>query len=88
MPENRSKKLPHFSSDREVIEFFDTHDMGDYEDEMPEVNFDIELKRSHYLVSVDEHLMSKLLEIAKKQQISIEMLVDSWLQEKILTVES
>lgn len=31
--------LPCFGSLDELIEFFDAHDMGDYLDEMPEVNF-------------------------------------------------
>jgi hypothetical protein len=28
--------------------------------------------------------MNKLLEIAQEQQVSVEMLVDSWLKEKII----
>ena len=86
MAESKSKKLPQFNSTQELAEFFDTHDMGDYEDEMTEVHFDIDINRNHYLVSVDERLMNKLLEIAKGQQVSVEMLVDTWLREKILKV--
>ncbi|MBF2004254.1 MAG: hypothetical protein IGS49_01930 [Chlorogloeopsis fritschii C42_A2020_084] len=84
MAENKSKKLPQFNSNQELVEFFDTHDLGEYEDELPEAHFDVDIKRSHYLVSVDRHLMSKLLEVAKEQQISVEMLVDSWLKEKLM----
>ncbi|MCU0545056.1 MAG: BrnA antitoxin family protein [Oscillatoriaceae cyanobacterium Prado104] len=84
MAESKSKKLPNFSSDREIIEFFETHDMGEYESELPEVNFEVDLKQSHYLVSIDRSLMSKLLEIAKDQQVSVEILLDSWLKEKLL----
>jgi hypothetical protein len=29
--------------------------------------------------------MNELVEIAKKQQVSVEMLVNSWLKEKLLT---
>lgn len=84
MEENKDKKLPQFHSTEELVDFFDTHDMGDYESEMPETNFDVKIEEKHYLVSVDEKLMSGLLEIASKQQISVEMLVNSWLKEKIL----
>ena len=51
---------------------------------MPEVDFDVDLKRKHYLVSVEGNLMNKLLEISQEQQVSVEMLVDSWLKEKII----
>ena len=84
MAESKSKKLPQFNSNQELVDFFDTHDMGEYESELPEVNFDVDIKRKHYLVSVDEYLMNKLLEVAKEQQVSVELLLDTWLKEKLL----
>ena len=53
---------------------------------MPEAHFDVDIKRNHYLISVDGYLMNKLLETAKEQQVSVNMLVDSWLKEKLLKV--
>lgn len=84
MTESKSKKLPEFNSDRELVEFFDTHDLGEYDSELPEADFEVDLKRNHYLVSVDGYLMNKLLEVAKERQVSVEMLLDSWLKEKLL----
>ncbi|NJK68628.1 MAG: hypothetical protein HC941_20765 [Microcoleus sp. SU_5_3] len=84
MAESKSKKLPNFSSDRELVEFFETHDLGEYESELPEANFEVDIKQSHYLVSIDRALMSQLLEIAKDQQVSVEILLDSWLKEKLV----
>jgi hypothetical protein len=84
MPENKSEKLPQFSSSQEIVDFFDTQDMGEYESQMPEVDFEIDLKRIHYLVSVDGRLMSQLLEVAQGQQVSVELLVNAWLKEKLL----
>ncbi|MBV9386829.1 MAG: hypothetical protein JOZ78_10425 [Chroococcidiopsidaceae cyanobacterium CP_BM_ER_R8_30] len=86
MAESKSQKLPQFNSTEELVEFFDTHDMGEYENEVPEVHFDVDIKRNHYLISVDGYLMNKLLEIAKDQQVSFEMLVDLCLKEKLLKV--
>jgi hypothetical protein len=77
MAESKSRKLPQFSSSEELVEFFDTHDLGEYEDELPEVNFDVDIKGNNYLVSIDGHLMSQLLEVAKAQQVSVEKLIDS-----------
>lgn len=85
MTENKSDTtLPQFSSDQALVDFFDTHDMGDYIDQMPEVEFEIDIKRSRYLVSVDGSLMDQLSETAKRQQVSVERLVDTWLKEKLL----
>jgi hypothetical protein len=54
MAENDSQKLPSFTSLDELVEFFDTHDMGDYEESLPEVNFEVDLQRKTHLVAIDE----------------------------------
>ncbi|HEX8844279.1 MAG TPA: CopG family antitoxin [Pyrinomonadaceae bacterium] len=82
MRENESQSLPPFASLDELVEFFDTHDMGDYE--MPEAHFDVNIKRRTQLVAIDEEIASRLGEIAKEKQIPAEALVNSWLKEKIL----
>jgi hypothetical protein len=84
MAESKSTGLPPFNSTQEVVDFFDTHDMGEFWDAMPQTHFDVDIKRQQYLISVDESLMSKLLEVAKLQQVSVSALIDSWLREKVL----
>ncbi|NEQ99664.1 MAG: hypothetical protein F6K30_23675 [Cyanothece sp. SIO2G6] len=88
MAESKSNSLPQFNSQTELVDFFDTHDMGDYADALPEVSFEVDLQRSHYLVSVDEGIMQNLLEIAREKQISVELLLDGWLKEKVEEVGS
>ncbi|MCE2673082.1 MAG: BrnA antitoxin family protein, partial [Microcystis sp. 53598_E5] len=41
MTENKSKSLPKFNSTEEIVNFFDSHDLGEFESELPEVNFDV-----------------------------------------------
>lgn len=85
MPENGPKTtLSQFASDEAFVEFFESHDMGDYLDQMPEVEFEVDIKRDRYLVSVDSSLMNPLLETAKDQKVSVELLIDAWLKEKLL----
>ncbi|MBN1891006.1 MAG: hypothetical protein JW850_23620 [Thermoflexales bacterium] len=43
MEENKAATLPRFWSLDELVEFFDTNDMGDYWDEMPQADFEIDL---------------------------------------------
>jgi hypothetical protein len=87
MTENKARKLPQLSSHQGLVDFFDAHDMGEYENELPEADFNIDIKRDHYLVSVDGRLMTQLLEVAKDQQVSVELLVESWLKEKLLNTD-
>lgn len=82
MGENKNK-LPGFESVAELAAFFDTHDMGEYEDEMPEVHFDVDIQKRTFLVSIDKELMKKLSQVAKAQNTSTEALVHSWLEGKV-----
>ena len=76
-------KLPQFETTEEMIEFFDSHDMGEYWDEMPEAHFDVDIQRRTFLVAVDEQLMRRLSEAAKNRQTSTGALIRSWLEEKL-----
>ena len=82
MAENKSTSLPHFRSVQELVEFFDTHDMGEYWDHLPEAEFEVDIQRKFHLVSIDQDLMHQLSAIAKSQHTSVAVLIDSWLREK------
>lgn len=83
MAENDSQKLPPFASLDELVEFFDTRDMGEYEEDLPEVHFDVDLRRKTHLVAIDEETNNRLTEIAEQERIPAESLVNSWLKEKL-----
>jgi hypothetical protein len=84
MAKSKSKSLPSFRSLDELVEFFDSHDLGEYWDQMPEVNFEVNIKKKTHLFVLDAELAGKLTEIAKSRQISSEALINAWLREKIL----
>ena len=83
MAENNPQKLPPFASLDELVEFFDTHDMGEYEEDLPEAHFDVNLQRRTHLVAIDEEINSRLTEIAEQEQTPAETLINAWLREKI-----
>ena len=83
MAENNSQKSPSFASLDEMVEFFDSHDMGDYLEQMPEVHFDVNLQRRTHLVAIDEEIVERLTEVAQQEHIPAEALVNSWLKEKL-----
>lgn len=74
-------KLPEFASIEELVEFFDTHDMGEYD--LPVVRFDVDIQRRTFLLAVDKELMKKLSQVAKAHNTSTEQLVNSWLEAKV-----
>ncbi|MCD4785208.1 MAG: BrnA antitoxin family protein [Candidatus Eremiobacteraeota bacterium] len=47
MAESKPGSLPHFSSLDELVNFFDTHDLGEFLDEMSEVHFKQDLCNCH-----------------------------------------
>ena len=84
MAKSKNKNLPAFGSVTELTRFFETHDMGDYADQLPEAKFDVTMKRRKYLVAIDGKLMSKVTRIAKSKNLPAEQLINSWLEEKVL----
>ena len=45
MKKSGNKVLPHFSSLDELVKFFDTQDMGEFYEQMPEVDFAVDIKK-------------------------------------------
>jgi hypothetical protein len=83
MEKNRTKALPRSKSVKELVDFFETHDMGDYWEQMPQAHFDVNIKKRKHLVALEEDIVDKLTEIAKSKKVSSESLINTWLKDKI-----
>lgn len=68
----------------ELVEYFDTHDLGDDWALMPEAQFDVDIQRRTHLVAIDEEIIERLVAIAKAQHVPAETLINTWLKEKVL----
>ncbi|MBI5756409.1 MAG: hypothetical protein HZA12_07285, partial [Nitrospirae bacterium] len=66
-----------------LVKFFDTHDLGEYWDAMPEAHFEVDIKKRTHILALNAELAGKLTEIARSRHISLEELADTWLKEKI-----
>jgi len=84
MSKSKSKKLPKFDSLDKLVDFFDNHDMGEYWNEMPEAHFEVDIKKRTHFFPLDAALAEQLNQIAKKKKTRSEVLIKSWLKEKIL----
>jgi hypothetical protein len=87
MAKSKSKALPRFGSLDKLVEFFDTHDMGDYWDRLPKADFDVNVRTRKHLVAIDKGLLPRLDEIAKSKRVPTQKLINVWLREKIETTK-
>ena len=83
MPRSKPRSLPHFESIDALVRFFDTHDLGEYWDEMPEAFFDVDIRKRVHLIAVDADLADRVTEIAKARRVSSRSLINSWLRRKV-----
>ncbi len=73
-----------FASLEEAGEFWDTHSITDYEEFLEPVEFEVDLPpRTGKRIRLAQDLVVKVGEAAKQQGVSIEMLVNLWIQEKV-----
>lgn len=84
MAKNKRDPIPeHFDSIEEAAVFWDTHDLTDYLDMTKEVQMEVDLQRRVFLTALEPSLAQQLSEIAHKQGISTETLINVWLKEKV-----
>ena len=77
------KSLPQRRSIDELVDYFETHDMGEHFDQMPEAHFDVDIKSRKHFVVIDEEVLSRLSKIAKREGVSTNELINTWLQERV-----
>jgi hypothetical protein len=66
----------------EIIAFWDSHSTADYEDEMEDVDFELDLQEEIYIVRLMPELANVIGRKAKARGVSTETLVNLWLAEK------
>ncbi|MDQ3633109.1 MAG: BrnA antitoxin family protein [Acidobacteriota bacterium] len=83
MTENKKKNLPEFDSLDDLVNFFDENDFGDFDEKLKEFHFDVDLKSKKHLIGIDEKISKTLAKIATQENTTTELLVNSWLKEKV-----
>jgi hypothetical protein len=91
MPKGKDKKqrepIPEsFASIEKAAEWWDNHSLADYWDQTHEVEFEVNLKRSRHVITLEHRLAKRLREFAAKQGIATETLANLLLWEKLSEV--
>jgi len=82
MNENKSA-ISQANSYLEIGEFWDNHDVTDYWEQTKPVNFEVEIQSEGRYCAIEPTLVTKIRKIAWQKGISMETLVNLWLQEKL-----
>jgi len=83
MAANKRKQMPKLESVAKLTEFFETQDMGEYWDELPEAHFEVDIRKHAHVFALDDDLTARLDAIAKIKHVPSERLINVWLREKI-----
>ncbi len=68
---------------KEIGEFWDTHDLGDYWDQTKPVEFEVDIQSEAIYYAIEPKLSAKISRIAKKRGVAAETLLNLWLKEKL-----
>ncbi|MGB9903982.1 MAG: CopG family antitoxin [Desulfotomaculales bacterium] len=82
----KSKKIDEIPDDmtiEEASEFWDTHSIADYPSRMVRIEYSPEGKVT--FIAISNELLKTLDQKAKKEGISVETLVNLWIQEKLIS---
>ncbi|OGH55996.1 MAG: hypothetical protein A3G34_04880 [Candidatus Lindowbacteria bacterium RIFCSPLOWO2_12_FULL_62_27] len=70
---------------KQIGEFWDTHDLGDYWARTRPASFEVDLQAEMTYCPLERDLSKKIRSIAQRQGVTPDTLVNLWLQEKVQT---
>ncbi len=82
MTENKSS-ISQAASYTEMGEFWDSHDMTDYWEQTKPVTFKVDIQSKARYCALEPTLVAKISKIAWQSGVSVETLVNMWLQERL-----
>ena len=82
MSGNRSS-ISKARSYKEIGEFWDNHDLGDYWNQTQPAEFEVDIQYEAIYFPLDITLSKRVRSIAKQRGVSTETLINLWVQEKL-----
>lgn len=84
--ESKRDPIPEsFASLREAADFWDEHDVAEYDDLTRPAQFEVNLQRRVFLTALEPELAKQVVAFARRQGVSSETLINLWLTEKLAT---
>jgi hypothetical protein len=79
----KKSKLPRTDSIQELAEFWDTHDLTDFEDELEEVAEPVFVRDTTVEVHLESREAKAVEQMAQAKGVSREELIHAWVREKV-----
>jgi hypothetical protein len=75
-----------FPSEDQAAEFWDTHSLADYADTLEPADVELDLRRRHFEIEVDEESFLALRSFAQKRHAPVKQLASEILKQKLTPV--
>lgn len=82
----KDKKLD-FKTYEDAAEWFDTHNMSDFEEQMRPVDFHFDLRKNRDWVELDREIAKNIRKLAKEKDVPTRRLVNKWLEERLTSLQ-
>lgn len=83
MADEKVSSLSKSKNLEEMADFWETHSLTDYDDEIEEVEMTFDPAARRTLVGIEPDLLADLRRIAQERRISTQTLVNLWLSERV-----
>jgi len=82
-------KLPEFETEEDLAAWVDTHDTAEFIDEMEDADEKFTVRRTHFTtkpldVRLRNDLFAAIVDAAERRGIPYQMLVQTWLRERVM----
>lgn len=74
----KKAKIPKTDSIKELANFFQTHELADFEDELVEVREPVFVRRTGLRIHLEPHELKEIKELAEAQGVPQDELVRGW----------
>ena len=89
MPDNDRHIAPlpdDFGSEEAAADFWDTHNITDYEELLEPADLQVNIKRRYFEIEVDEECFMAVRDTAKKQHKRVKQLVSEIIKQRLASV--
>lgn len=87
--DKKADSLPEeFASEDEAEEFWSTHSITDYEELLEPVDLEVDLKRRHFEIEIDEESFLALCASAKKHHKPVKQIASEIIRERLETEQN
>ncbi|MCB0181759.1 MAG: hypothetical protein KDI62_26260 [Anaerolineae bacterium] len=83
MAEEKVSSISNSKSLEEMADFWDTHSLADYDDDIEEVEMIFDPAARRTWVGIEPDLLADLRRIARERRVSTQTLINLWLSERV-----